>query len=262
MPRNRMIKPEFWASETLARVSRDARLTFVGIWNFCDDYGFYLHSMRSILGDIYPLDESVDEKKLTTWVNELIAEKLIIPIEYKGKKILFVTSWAEHQMVQHKSKRAFIEDADLESVIRDTLESHEDLMTHYLESHAPKKKVKEKDKGKVKEKVKVKTPYGEGKTVLLTDEEYEKLINGWGDKGKAYKTEDAVEWAIEELDMGIRSKGYTYTNHYAALQGWVYEKYLDLRNYNGGVATPLNDDETALMKQLDAKPVTSINVDQ
>ena len=36
MARNRMIKPEFWSSETLMSISRDARLTFIGIWNFCD----------------------------------------------------------------------------------------------------------------------------------------------------------------------------------------------------------------------------------
>ena len=64
MARNRMIKPEFWASETLMRVSRDARLVFIATWNFCDDYGFCLNSNRSLLGDVFPLDEDVTEIKI------------------------------------------------------------------------------------------------------------------------------------------------------------------------------------------------------
>lgn len=143
MSRNRMIKPEFWSSETLMIVSRDARLTFIGIWNFCDDYGFCFNSMRSLLGDIFPYDESVTESKLKTWVNELISQKLIIPVEYKSKHLLFVKGWGEHQTVQHKSKRCHIQYDDLEEVIKDSLKSHESLIEVYLESHAPKRKKKE-----------------------------------------------------------------------------------------------------------------------
>ncbi len=145
MPRNRMIKPEFWSSETLMRVSRDARLTFIGIWNFCDDYGFCLNSNRSIIGDIYPYDETVTEAKLRSWINELIAEKLLVPIEYESKNLLFVKGWGEHQTVQHKSKRSFVKVDDLEQVIKDSLKSHEDLIKVYLDSHAPKRKKKEKE---------------------------------------------------------------------------------------------------------------------
>ena len=138
-----MIKPEFWSSETLMRVSRDSRLTFIGIWNFCDDYGFCLNSNRSLIGDIYPYDETVTEVKLKTWIAELVAVKLLIPVDYKSKKLLFVKGWGEHQTVQHKSKRSFIDNVDLEQVIKDSLKSHEDLIAVYLDSHAPKRKKKE-----------------------------------------------------------------------------------------------------------------------
>lgn len=145
MARNRMIKPEFWSSETLMRVSRDSRLTFIGIWNFCDDYGFCLNSGRSLIGDIYPYDETVTEAKLKGWISELIECKLLIPVDYESKKLLFVKGWGEHQTVQHKSKRSFIKPIDLEGVIKDSLKSHEDLIRVYLESHAPKRKKKEKE---------------------------------------------------------------------------------------------------------------------
>jgi len=145
MARNRMIKPEFWSSETLMRVSRDARLTFIGIWNFCDDYGFILRSTRSIIGDVYPYDETVTEAKLTGWVNELVEQGLLIPVDYKNKHLFFVAGWGEHQTVQHKSKRCHVDITDLEQVIKDSLKSHESLIEVYLESHAPKRKKKEKE---------------------------------------------------------------------------------------------------------------------
>ena len=143
-----MIKPEFWSSETLMRVSRDARLTFIGLWNFCDDYGFCINSNRRIMGDIYPYDETVTEAKIKQWINELLEQKLIIPVDYKGKHLLFVKGWGEHQTVQHKSKRAHVYVDDLEQVIKDSLKSHESLIGVYLESHAPKRKKKDKDKEK------------------------------------------------------------------------------------------------------------------
>jgi len=34
-----MIKTEFWDDEKLATISRDARLTYIALWNFSDDYG-------------------------------------------------------------------------------------------------------------------------------------------------------------------------------------------------------------------------------
>ncbi len=163
MARNRMIKPEFWSSESLMRVSRESRLTFIGIWNFCDDYGFYLYSIRSILGDVYPIDESVTEAKLKTWIDELISIKVLIPVSYNGKKLLYVKSWTEHQTVQHKSKRCHIEVDDIEGVIKSSLESHEDLM----------KVSCSKEKEKVKEKVKEKE-----ESYLLVFENFRKSYPG------------------------------------------------------------------------------------
>lgn len=151
MARNRMIKPEFWSSETLMKVSRDSRLLFIGLWNFCDDFGFCLNSTRKIIGDVFPLDDGVTEANIKKWLIELIEINVVIPVEYKSKKLLFMKSWGEHQSVQHKSKRSFVDSVDLEQVIKDSLESHEDLMKNYLESHAPKLKKKDKDKDKVKD---------------------------------------------------------------------------------------------------------------
>ena len=124
MPRNRMIKPEFCSSKKLAKVSRDARLTFLSMWPFCDDYGFILNSTRSILGDVYPLDETVSEKLLRKWIDELISIKVLIEIEYHGKDLLYVRTWEKHQTVPNKSKRVHVDSVDREELISVSLVSH------------------------------------------------------------------------------------------------------------------------------------------
>jgi len=216
MPRNRMIKPEFWSDDKLKKVSLESRLLFIGLWNFADDYGFIFHSSRQIIGNIFPLDDQIDERKIKLWIGELIKEKLLIPLNHKDKPLLFVKGWGKHQTVANKSLRSYVDSIDIEDVIKDALESNEELISVYLESHVPKRKKKEE-----RESNKEKDKYLE--CVFLSKLEYENLINPWGKDDKQY-TEDQRERAIECLDVYIRANGKKYDSHYAVLQGWVYDK--------------------------------------
>jgi hypothetical protein len=65
---------------------------------------------------------------------------------------------------------------------------------------------------KGKEIKEVKHKYGEYSHVLITDTEYSKLKEEWG--------EGELNRMIKILDEGIESKGYKYTNHYLALRNW------------------------------------------
>ena len=65
------------------------------------------------------------------------------------------------------------------------------------------------------EKVKVKHKYGEYKHVLLTDEQYIKLINDYG--------EEETKKAIKKLDEYIQMKGAKYKDHNLALRKWAFK---------------------------------------
>jgi len=56
MARIRTIKPEFWDDEKLSLVSRDARLTFIGMWTFSDDYGVVKGASVWLKSKIFPYD--------------------------------------------------------------------------------------------------------------------------------------------------------------------------------------------------------------
>lgn len=73
---------------------------------------------------------------------------------------------------------------------------------------------KETKETKLKRETPQKTTYGEFKNVLLFPEEYEKLVDKFGDS-------DAKQW-IETLSSGMAAKPnrYKYTSHYAALLQW------------------------------------------
>lgn len=99
-----MIKPNFWVSQTLTRVSRESRLLFIGLWNFSDDYGILEDSNRRILGDVFPYDTTVTESEIQSWKESLIREQLLVKVAYKGHNYLFIRSWNEHQKVSNPGR--------------------------------------------------------------------------------------------------------------------------------------------------------------
>jgi hypothetical protein len=105
MPRIRTIKPEFATDEKLARVSRDARLTFVLCITQADDDGLLPGNSRQLLASLFPLDESMTAQILDYFVRELVeAGRLRWRETVDGSPILEIVQWARHQRVDHKGK--------------------------------------------------------------------------------------------------------------------------------------------------------------
>jgi len=71
--------------------------------------------------------------------------------------------------------------------------------------------VNTKEKKETIQKKLYKRKYGEFNNVLLTDEEYQRLKEQFGDRGPEM---------IEIFSTGIESKGYKYQSHYAAILSW------------------------------------------
>lgn len=122
-----MIKPEFWTSRTLTGISRDARLMFIGLWNFADDFGVLDNSNRRIMGNLFPYDELVTEQEIQKWKDELVISGLLVKIEHLGHSYLFIKSWAEHQKVDHKGKETVPTEIIIETLARVSRESSETL---------------------------------------------------------------------------------------------------------------------------------------
>ena len=178
MARNRMIKPEYWTSKTISKLSFLARLLFIGLWNFSDDYGVLLYNTRKILGDVFPNDLDVNEKKVAELLQEIISFKLLTPVTHKETDYLIVSSWKEHQTVPNPNKRRWLEEE-----IQSSLHPNESLISVSLVPNAPKGKGKSKGKVFDFETLWNKYPNKLGKTAsekhfkatVKTDEDYESI---------------------------------------------------------------------------------------
>ena len=59
MARIRTIKPEFWQSETIARMPFETRLLAIALLNYADDYGFFKSHPSLVKASCFPLDDSL-----------------------------------------------------------------------------------------------------------------------------------------------------------------------------------------------------------
>ena len=81
MARIRTIKPEFWTDESIIECSTNARLLFIGMWNFADDEGNIEGAQKSIKARISPADDLQVEPLL----KELEDQNLITRYSVAGK---------------------------------------------------------------------------------------------------------------------------------------------------------------------------------
>lgn len=103
MARIRTIKPEFPHSETLGRVSRDARLLFVNLFTIADDEGRARASSRLLASLLYPFDTDA-AGLIDGWLTELQGVGAIALYQSGDTKYLVIPKWLEHQKIDRPSK--------------------------------------------------------------------------------------------------------------------------------------------------------------
>ncbi len=93
-------------------------------------------------------------------------------------------------------------------IVTDTRNHDINTRNHDINTRKPTKESKVN-----KSKVNKSKVYGEFENVLLTEDEYTKLLERFGEK-------DTTS-LIEKLSAGIASKGYKYKSHYATILNWA-----------------------------------------
>lgn len=98
MARIRTIKPEFPQSESIGKLSRDARLLFIQIWTIVDDSGRSRASSRLLASLLYPYDEDAPSL-IGGWIEELDREQCIVRYKINNQYYLQVLNWNKHQKI-------------------------------------------------------------------------------------------------------------------------------------------------------------------
>jgi hypothetical protein len=104
--RIRTIKPEFPQSESMGRVSRDARLLFVMLWPICDDHGRTRAASRMLASLLFPYDDDAPSL-IDGWLDELEREGCIRRYVVDGSTFLEVCNWLFHQKIDKPSRPQF-----------------------------------------------------------------------------------------------------------------------------------------------------------
>lgn len=129
MARIRTIKPEFWTSEQIMECSPNARLLFIGLWNFCDDAGIHPASAKTLKAEIFPGDD-IPVADVQLLIEELIQNKLIIMYLVGDKRYWIVTGW-HHQRIEKPNYR------HPKPEITQPLDEHSTTIRRPLDDHSP-----------------------------------------------------------------------------------------------------------------------------
>lgn len=98
MARNRMIKPKFWDDTKIGRLTRDARLLYIGLWNFSDDVGVVIGDSIWLKSKVFPYDQ-IQIQQFEKWMNELVINGFICLLSYKGERFIYLPNFTRHQVI-------------------------------------------------------------------------------------------------------------------------------------------------------------------
>lgn len=104
MARIRTIKPEFWTSDQVMSVSRDARLLFIGMWNFADDAGNQPANTKTIKALVFPGDD-LSAGQIYDLVEELLGVGLLDTYEADCRWYWNIPTWKKHQRIDQPTYR-------------------------------------------------------------------------------------------------------------------------------------------------------------
>jgi len=155
MARIRTIKPEFWTDKKIIRLSRDARLFFIGLWNFADDNGVLEADPLQLKAWIFPVDPDIGIEEIEKFLDELKKLELIQVYEVNGTSYIWIKNFNKHQKIDRprKSNLPLPPEENKEETfqLKSSEISRNQLKSSEIIPGKEKEKEIEKDQGKEKE---------------------------------------------------------------------------------------------------------------
>lgn len=197
MARIRTIKPEFPQSESMGRVSRDARLLFIQLWTLCDDAGRSRGDARLIKGLLYPYDE-LKISQVDAWLEELEREGCLVRYEHEGSRYFSVCNWLNHQKIDRPSKSKIPEPDESSRILANPREpSSEDLR---IKDQGSRTKEGTKDQGRSAKAIQMPTSFQPSESHadlamqlgVNLQAEFASFVDFHGSKGNTFKDWDAA----------------------------------------------------------------------
>lgn len=103
MARQRMVKPEFFDSESMAKCSIAARLAYIGLWVMADDEGRLKYQPNRLKTRIFPYDK-MTAKRFASLLVELEAVGSIVVYTVDGEMYLAIPHFRDYQYIKKPTK--------------------------------------------------------------------------------------------------------------------------------------------------------------
>lgn len=94
-----MIDPEFWSDEKIADLPIQARLLFIGTWNFADDEGVIKARPEFLKSNIFPYDNDITSDDVKNWFNQLVKKELLFAYADSGQQYAIILKFGKHQVI-------------------------------------------------------------------------------------------------------------------------------------------------------------------
>ena len=140
MARRRMITPSFWTDDSVLELDVEARLLFIGMWNFADDDGIIANKPKQLKAQIYPGDNYTHEQ-ISEWLMSIHEQKLIL-FGNEGQ-LIKIKGWSTYQKINRPTPSIYTFNKD------DSLSNH-----GVLKPNRKEEKVKEVKRKEVKVQIK------------------------------------------------------------------------------------------------------------
>lgn len=121
MARIRTIKPKFWDDSKIGKLTRDARLLYIGLWTFSDDIGVVIGDAIWLKSKIFPYDQ-IQIQQFDKWITELVTNGFICLLSYKGERFIYLPNFTRHQVIN----RPNVDDLNIP---KELIESNKDKIT-------------------------------------------------------------------------------------------------------------------------------------
>jgi hypothetical protein len=207
MPRKRIIDPEFWSDEEIGQWSHAARLFYIGLWNFADDYGRFKAHNNLLKSQIFPYDVKINIENLKKELSTKVQWYETDTLQYG-----YIKNFLKYQRIDRPSDSKLPEPPPFDE--------HSTSTRRTLDTN-----IREVKLSKVNISKETKRLYLD--FVLLTDKEHTLLVEKFGEDGCAKK--------IAALDDYIASKGAKYASHYRTILVWAKK---DAETYNKPISLP------------------------
>jgi hypothetical protein len=100
MARIRTIKPTYWGDESVAELTRDARLLCIGLITMADDEGRFLASTAAISGHVFPHDD-LPHTRVRKWLDEIERAGIVRLYSVNRHEYGAFPNWGKHQRISH-----------------------------------------------------------------------------------------------------------------------------------------------------------------